>query len=92
MRGLEQWMGRDLCPNLGLDYRILHLILANIETDMLDSSWGQARIHFLLLVGFYLVRCFTASLRGNEGFIMETQGLIQHKNDWKFEEKEDLKH
>eukprot|EP00957_Ditylum_brightwellii_P137321 10468990-Ditylum_brightwellii.AAC.2 len=65
-------MGRDIHPNLGLDYRILHLILVNIETEMLDSS--------------------SAALRGNEGLMMDTQGLIQHKNDGKFEEKEDLKH
>eukprot|EP00957_Ditylum_brightwellii_P158076 12032645-Ditylum_brightwellii.AAC.1 len=31
--GLEWCMGWDICPNLGLDYQVLHVILQNIDKD-----------------------------------------------------------
>eukprot|EP00957_Ditylum_brightwellii_P170369 12967759-Ditylum_brightwellii.AAC.1 len=33
---------------------------------------------FLLVFGFYVTMCSTALLRGNKGFMIEVQGLIQH--------------
>eukprot|EP00957_Ditylum_brightwellii_P048646 3691374-Ditylum_brightwellii.AAC.1 len=31
MTGLEHCMGRDVQPNMGLDYQILYVILGNID-------------------------------------------------------------
>eukprot|EP00957_Ditylum_brightwellii_P151968 11572186-Ditylum_brightwellii.AAC.2 len=36
MHGLLSQMGRDLCPSMALDYRILHIILSNIEKGLLE--------------------------------------------------------
>eukprot|EP00957_Ditylum_brightwellii_P205574 15344456-Ditylum_brightwellii.AAC.1 len=38
IKGLERRMGRDVRPNMGLDYRILHLILENVEQDLLSNE------------------------------------------------------
>eukprot|EP00957_Ditylum_brightwellii_P048873 3708503-Ditylum_brightwellii.AAC.1 len=91
MAGLERRMGRYMIPDMGMDYRIVHLILENISKDLSECALKRERRRFLLVVGFYLVVCFPASLRGNEGFMIETQGIIQHESRRK-EEKKGLEH
>eukprot|EP00957_Ditylum_brightwellii_P096747 7368229-Ditylum_brightwellii.AAC.1 len=71
-------MGKDIRPNLGLDYRILHILLENIEEEMADRKLGWVWKCFLLVFGFYMIARFTVSLRGNKEFMIELQGLIQH--------------
>eukprot|EP00957_Ditylum_brightwellii_P134150 10227559-Ditylum_brightwellii.AAC.1 len=78
MAGLEKRMGRDMRTDMGLEYKGLHLILENINKDLSDCALKRERRRFLLVVGFYLVVCFTATLKGNEAFMVEPQGLIQH--------------
>eukprot|EP00957_Ditylum_brightwellii_P193789 14757444-Ditylum_brightwellii.AAC.1 len=53
--GLEQHMGQDVRPNVGLDYKILHEILKNVEVEITDSSGSRSRKCFFLLFGFYLL-------------------------------------
>eukprot|EP00957_Ditylum_brightwellii_P060468 4591827-Ditylum_brightwellii.AAC.1 len=44
----------------------------------MDQDLRRTRKCFLLVFGLYMIVCFTALLRGNDGFIVEVQGLIQH--------------
>eukprot|EP00957_Ditylum_brightwellii_P103321 7874305-Ditylum_brightwellii.AAC.1 len=36
--GLERQIGRDVWPNLGLAYWVLHIILRNLKEDLLPAS------------------------------------------------------
>jgi len=77
--GLLLRMGRQTKRNIALDYEVLHIILANLEEDIgnnEDISRHQQR--WLSMVGAYLLVVFVLSLRGNEGFMIEAGGLINH--------------
>eukprot|EP00957_Ditylum_brightwellii_P192536 14659213-Ditylum_brightwellii.AAC.2 len=50
-----------------------------------------AALHFEGDRGYYLLICFVGLLKGNEGFMMELQGLLQHILNGKKEPK-DLRH
>eukprot|EP00957_Ditylum_brightwellii_P089769 6837295-Ditylum_brightwellii.AAC.1 len=80
-------MGQDVRPNVGLDYKVLHIILDNIKRDILSDKYVRPRKCFLLLLGFYLLICFVGSLQGNEGFMMELQELLQHLDKGRKEEE-----
>jgi hypothetical protein len=71
MRGLEVRMGRLVQSNVGLDHKILHVICRNFEKELgdLTVSWERKRV--VIMTGSYLMVCFGASLRGNEGFYLE---------------------
>eukprot|EP00957_Ditylum_brightwellii_P138792 10579569-Ditylum_brightwellii.AAC.2 len=84
-------MGRDVRPNVGLDYWILHIILSQIEEELMNWSKSRTRCHSILIVGFYLLICFVASLRGDEGFMIEVQGLLEHSEHGQKKEEE-LRH
>eukprot|EP00957_Ditylum_brightwellii_P046263 3510494-Ditylum_brightwellii.AAC.1 len=88
INGLERHMGRDVRPNLGLDYQVLHVILRNLEEDLPSTALERTCKQNLLLIGFYLLVCFVGSLRGNKGFMMELQGLLQNLMKSKEGEKE----
>eukprot|EP00957_Ditylum_brightwellii_P206536 15348892-Ditylum_brightwellii.AAC.1 len=84
-------MGRDVHPNLALDYRVLHIILSNIEQELLSGTISICKKRIKLLLGFYLLVRFTASLRRNEGLMMEVQGLLQYSAKGNYEPV-DLRH
>eukprot|EP00957_Ditylum_brightwellii_P025295 1913941-Ditylum_brightwellii.AAC.1 len=48
--GLQWYMGRNLRPNLVLDYNVLHAILHNIEQELVDGIANTYRKHMLLLL------------------------------------------
>ena len=64
-----------------LDHRILKIILQNLEFEFNDSSTDPARLRWVVILATYLLICFLGSLRGNEGFMVELGGLIQHIYD-----------
>eukprot|EP00957_Ditylum_brightwellii_P159158 12113229-Ditylum_brightwellii.AAC.1 len=43
MAGLERKMGGDVRLDMGLDYRVLHLILENIDKDLFDHALKRER-------------------------------------------------
>eukprot|EP00957_Ditylum_brightwellii_P086780 6603965-Ditylum_brightwellii.AAC.1 len=88
---LTTWMGRDVHPNMALDYRILNTILSNIEKDLLEGHMNRKQKQYLLLWAFYMLICFTASLRGNKDLMMEVQELLQHAHQGK-DVPEDKRH
>ena len=92
MRGLELRMGRNVQSNVGLDHNILLEISRIYEEELADESVSWNRKRLVIIVGTYLVVCFTASLRGNEGLFLEGSSLVamlgegksaQHKRDGK---------
>jgi hypothetical protein len=75
VRGLESRMGRQVQSNVGLDHRILLTICRNYDKELGDSSVSFERKRLIIIVGAYLMLCFGASLRGNEGLYLEGSSL-----------------
>lgn len=77
MRGLLLRMGRQVESNWGLDYRILVKIMINLEYEFKQPSTLPGRKREVVMLGSYLIICFVCALRGNEGFLVESDGLQQ---------------
>ena len=92
MRGLLLRMGRQVESNWGLDYRVLKIILANLEERLSESSTTPERARESIMVGSFLVMSFVCALRGNEGFMLEGEGLYQMIKFGSEEEDEKLAH
>ena len=71
-------MGRDIRSNTVLYHRILLLILTNLDNQISSEVLTPERKSFLIVVGTYLVVTFCASLRGNEGFMMDLAPMREH--------------
>ena len=89
MTGLLHRMGKEVKMDRALDVRILHIILKNLEKVACETSDHKVKREAIIL-GFYLVITFTCSIRGNEGFMIDFNGLIDHVNDGK--RVDDMKH
>ena len=61
-----------------MDHRILHIVLRNMELEIDQRGTSCERKRWLVMVGTYLLVSFVCSLRGNEGLLVETRGLINH--------------
>ena len=70
-------MGRDIRSNTALDHHILLAILNHLDT-LVKEETTQSRKDFLIVVASYLVVCFCASLRGNEGFMLDLGPISVH--------------
>ena len=46
-----------------------------MDAELRDRDTVEERRRDLILLGCYFVVCFGSSLRGNEGFMMEAQGM-----------------
>ena len=74
--GLLERMGRHVKSDLALNYRILQVILTNLEEELSDVETLPARRRWIQVLGTYSVIYFVCSLRGNEGFMVELGGII----------------
>ena len=92
MRGLLLRMGRQVESNWGLDYRVLKIILSNLEEKMIEGDTALEEARSATMLGAFLVMSFVCALRGNEGFMLEAEGLEQMINFGKDEEDEKLSH
>ena len=81
MQGCLSRMGKEVKSDMALDSGILHLILGNLNNEWHNNATSVERKRLIGLVGCYLVVSFACSLRGNEGFMMDLQGLIAHIAD-----------
>ena len=69
-------MGRQTKSNMGLDYRVLHVILVNYERELGDPAVSNSRKREVMFFGAFFLVGFVLALRGNEGFMVEAHGLI----------------
>ena len=90
-RGLLLRMGRQTQTDLGLDIRILHVILENIKEEVREEEGNYVRVRQLLMCGTFLIVSFVLALRGHEGFMMDAFGLHKYLEKG-LEEEDDLKH
>ena len=80
MRGLLLRMGRQTEVDFGLDFKILHVILDNLEEEIEEVETEEGRRRWCIMVGSFLLLGFVLSLRGNEGFMVEAHGLQSHRD------------
>ena len=92
MRGLLLRMGRQVESNWGLDYRVLGVILESLEAKIEEENVTAGRSREAIMLGTFLVVSFVCALRGNEGFMLEADGLQQMISFGKDEEEEKLAH
>jgi hypothetical protein len=92
MRGLLLRMGRQVESNWGLDYRILVKILINLEYELNQDNTREVRKRDIVMLGSYLIICFVCALRGNEGFLVESDGIQKMIGNGKDEREDEMKH
>ena len=78
--GLESRMGRLVKSNIGLDVRILLEILNAYNRELAEKHVLWNRKRKVIMTGAYLVLCYGASLRGNEGLYLEGSSLVDMIN------------
>jgi hypothetical protein len=75
--GCKKRMGQDVRPQLGLSIGVMKEYMDRLESKWLVSIDDQER-DLLCAVGAYSALSYAASLRGNEGFLLDLFGLRQH--------------
>ena len=60
--GMRKRMGRDVRPDRALDHRVLHVILSNMEVDIVSGDTDEEERRWLLVVRFYFIITFVLSL------------------------------
>jgi hypothetical protein len=83
--GCKKRMGQDVRPQLGLSIDVMMEYMDRLETKWLLTIDNEER-SLLCGVAAYSAISYGASLRGNEGFLLDLFGLRQHinkgKHDW----------
>ena len=93
MRGLLLRMGRQVERYWGgLDYRILIAILNLLELELNEEVTSFERKREVIRLGAYLPIVFVCALRGNEGFLVESEGLQQMINTGNDETNIEMRH
>ena len=90
--GLESRMGRLVKSNVGIDTNILLEILNIYNRDLADKQVTWVRKRWIIMMSSYLVLCYGASLRGNEGLYLEGSSLVELIGLGKDEPDESLAH
>ena len=75
--GLQKRMGQDVRPDLAVSSGLLKLVLEDISA-IGAGPVSLERKRELFGVCTYLVVTFCGSLRGNEGFMVDLDGLVRH--------------
>ena len=91
-RGLLLRLGRQTRSNWGLDYRVLHLMLTNLERDLDEENLDQEERRNLIMTGSFFLIGFVCALRGNEIFLVEAEGLQKMIDKGRNESEEKLEH
>lgn len=92
MRGLLLRMGRQTIVNMGLDHRVLLVILDMLEADFNDRRTDSIRKRETVMTACFLLIGFCLALRGNEIFMVEAHGICSHIHFGKDEDQPSLNH
>jgi hypothetical protein len=79
-QGCRKRMGGIYKPDLALTSIVMVAYLKLIE-ERIDRATSQAERHLWTSLGAYSVLCFCASLRGNEGFLLDLGGLRMYLDE-----------
>jgi hypothetical protein len=82
--GCKKRMGQDVRPQLGLSIDVMTEFMNRMEMRW-QSTAGTLAQDLVGAVGAYSVLSYVASLRGNEGFLLDLFGLRQHIHKGKYD-------
>jgi len=71
-------MGKEVRQQKGLSHKVLKSILENYKEELLSPTVSREKKRKVIMAGAYFVLLFGGSLRGNEGLMLEGQGLCKH--------------
>ena len=91
-RGLLLRLGKQTRSNWGLDYNVLHIILANLEMDLLEEGLSKRDRRDIIMFGSFAIIGFVCALRGNEIFLVEAEGLQKMIERGRVEKEDKLLH
>ena len=78
-KGLKARMGQLWKPNRALSTILLLELLKKVEGQIAEAVMGRDR-HRWIIFSAYVTVCYTISLRGTEGFLLDLAGLNKY---WK---------
>lgn len=78
MKGLKHRMGKDVRGDVPIDFRILHKIIIQLETEMMNKETSLERRRWIAAAGTYFTLSFVLALRGNETLMLDLKGLKQY--------------
>ena len=73
-QGCEKRMGAIVKPDLAITSAVMSMLLLVIQ-ERIDQAAEEVEKYLRTSVGAYCALCFCASLRGNEGFLLDLHGL-----------------
>ena len=91
-RGLLLRLGKQTRSNWGLDYKVLHIILKNLEADLDDEDLKPIMRREKIMLGAFFLIGFVCGLRGNETFLVEAEGLQTMIDKGRVEDERRLEH
>ena len=77
MAGLKNRMGSIWVPNKGLSVELLLRVIQKAEERMSGEVEPETKYQWVIFVT-YIVLTYVLSLRGNEGFMLDMEGLRKH--------------
>lgn len=77
MTGMKNRMGQLWRPNKALSIRLLKAIITSVETRIATAGSFES-YHKWSIFSAYVVLTYVLSLRGSEGFILDTQGILDN--------------
>ena len=83
IQGLEERMGKEIRQQKGLSPDVLKPILDMYELNIKKMESGSDVWRLTIMAGSYFALSYGSSLRGNEGLMLEAQGLCKHINTGK---------
>ena len=91
-RGLLLRLGKQTKSNWGLDYNVLHIMLNNLDEDLMEENLSRDEKRNTILLGSFFMIGFVCGLRGNEIFLVEAEGLQKMIDKGKIEREEKHEH
>ena len=79
MTGLKIRMGSTSKPNRGMSNKLILLMIGQVEEKIVESQSTEDRNSWIVFAA-YAVISYVRSLRGNEGMLLNLEGLRKHWN------------
>ena len=76
--GCSKRMGAISCRNLPISCALMHKLLESLKADVENDELGYKVRRAALMAGVFSILCYTAALRGPEGFKLDAAGLIKN--------------
>ena len=77
LKGCQNRMGQEWMPNKAFNTPLPKRFIREVE-DQIAHSTDEDETHEWIVFSAYITTCYVISLRGNEGFLLDLDGLVRH--------------